>query len=219
MQLSTITDNLDRFAEGFLGTVKLTALGGLGALLLGSLLAGMRVSPIASLRAGGLLYVETFRNCPLPVLVILMTFGLPKLGDPFRGTSFFIYGLSAIVIYHASFVCEALRSGINSVGAGQGEAARSLGLGFGQVLRLVVLPQAFRTVIPPLGNVLIALTKNTAVVALIDVVDITRVTETIINDTVDPIMAVLGSAMAYLILTLPMGLLVGRIERRSAFAR
>ncbi len=219
MQLSTITDNLGRYAEGFLGTLTLTGIGAAGALLLGTLLAGLRVSPIASLRAGGLLYVEGFRNCPLPVLVVLMAFGLPKLGEPFRGFSFFAYGAAAIVLYHSAFVCEAVRSGINSVAAGQGEAARSLGLPFRQVLGLVVLPQAFRTVVPPLGNVLIALTKNTAVVALIDVSDITNQTEAIINDTVDPIAAVLGSAAAYLILTLPMGLLVGRLEKKTAFAR
>lgn len=218
MGLSTITDNLDVYVEGFVGTVSLTALGASGALVLGTALAAMRVSPVATLRAGGLLYVETLRNCPLPVLVVLMAFGLPKLGETFLW-SFFTYGAVAIALYHAAFVCEAVRSGIASVSTGQGEAARSLGLPFGQVLRLVVLPQAFRTVIPPLGNVLIALTKNTAVVALIDVTDITNNTELIINDTVDPIFAVLGSACAYLILTLPMGLLVGRLEKRAAFAR
>lgn len=219
MGLSTITDNLDLYAEGFVGTLKLTGIGATGALLLGAGLAAMRVSPVASLRAGGLAYVEGFRNCPLPVLVVLMAFGLPALGEPFRSFSFFAYGATAIVIYHAAFACEALRSGINSVSAGQGEAARALGLPFGQTLGLIVLPQALRTVIPPLGNVLIALTKNTAVVAGIDVVDITNVTEVIINDTVDPLFAVLGSAVCYLVLTLPMGLLVGRIERRAAFAR
>ncbi len=219
MSLSTITDNLGTYAAGFVGTVELTLIGGATSLLLGTVLAAMRVSPIASLRAAGLLYVETFRNFPLPVLAILLAFGLPKLGEPVRGFSFFTWAAIAIGIYHASFVCEALRSGINSVSAGQGEAARSLGLPFRQVMTLVVLPQAFRTVIPPLGNVLIALTKNTSVAALIDVTDITNQTELVINDTIDPITAVAGAAIAYLILTLPMGLAVGRLERKAAFAR
>ena len=219
MSLSTITDNLDRYAEGFLGTLKLTGIGAGTALVLGVALAAMRVSPVGSLRAAGLTYVELFRNFPLPVLVVLMAFGLPKLGPPLQGFSFFTWGVLAIGIYHAAFVCEALRSGINSVGVGQGEAARSLGLTFRQTMGLIVLPQAFRTVIPPLGNVLIALTKNTSVVALIDVTDITNMTEFIINDTVDPLTAIVGSAVAYLILTLPTGLLLGRLERRQAFAR
>jgi glutamate transport system permease protein len=219
VQISTITDNLDVYAEGFVGTLKLTGLGAGLALGIGTLLAAMRVSPVSSLRAAGLAYVETFRNFPLPVLVVLMAFGLPKLGEPFRGFSFFTWAVLGVGIYHAAFVCEALRSGINSVGVGQGEAARALGLTFRQTLSLVVLPQAFRTVIPPLGNVLIALTKNTSVAALIDVTDLTNNTEAIIFDTVDPLMAILGSAACYLVLTLPTGLYLGRLEKRQAFAR
>jgi glutamate transport system permease protein len=216
VQLSTITDNLDRFAEGFLGTLELTAIGGAGALLLGTLLAGLRVSPVRTLRLGGTLYVETLRNFPLPVLVVLLAFGLPRVVGI---RSFFVWVCIAVALYHAAFVCEALRSGINAVGVGQGEAGRSLGLSFPQVLQLVVLPQAFRTVVPPLGNVLIALIKNTAVAATVDVNDITNLTETIINDTVDPLAAILGSAVCYLVLTLPTGLALGRLERRTAFAR
>ena len=219
MQLSTITDNLDVYLEGFVGTLQLTALGATGSLVLGTVLATMRVSPVPTLRAGATIYVELLRNCPLPVLAVLLAFGLPKLGPPIQGFSFFTWAVLAIALYHAAFVCEALRSGVNSVAAGQGEAARSLGLTFGQTMSLVVLPQAFRTVVPPLGNILIALTKNSAVAATIDVTDITNQTEFVINDTVDPLMALAGAAFFYLILTLPTGVLVGRLERRTAFAR
>lgn len=219
MQLSTVTDNLDVYLEGFVGTLELTALGATGSLVLGTVLATMRVSPVPSLRAGPTAYVEVLRNCPLPVLAVLLAFGLPKLGPPVRGFSFFTWAVLAIALYHAAFVCEALRSGVNSVSAGQGEAARSLGLTFGQTMSLVVLPQAFRTVVPPLGNILIALTKNSAVAATIDVTDITNQTEFVINDTVDPLAALAGAAFFYLLLTLPTGLLVGRLERRTAFSR
>ena len=219
MQLSTITDNLDVYLEGFVGTLKLTALGATGSLVLGTLLATMRVSPVPSLRAAATGYVEILRNCPLPVLAVLLAFGLPKLGPPIQGFSFFTWAVLAIALYHAAFVCEALRSGVNSVSTGQGEAARSLGLTFGQTMSLVVLPQAFRTVVPPLGNILIALTKNSAVAATIDVTDITNQTEFVINDTVDPLAALAGAAFFYLILTLPTGVLVGRLERKTAFSR
>ncbi len=219
MQLSTVTDNLDLYVEGFVGTLKLTALGALGSLVLGTVLATMRVSPVPTLRAGATAYVETLRNCPLPVLAVLLAFGLPKLGEPIRSFSFFTWAVLALTLYHAAFVCEALRSGVNSVSTGQGEAARSLGLTFPQTMSLVVLPQAFRTVIPPLGNILIALTKNSAVAATIDVTDITNQTEFVINRTVDPLAALAGAAFFYLILTLPTGLLIGRLERRTAFAR
>ncbi|MCW2605320.1 MAG: polar amino acid transporter, inner rane subunit [Frankiales bacterium] len=216
MQLSTITDNLDVYAEGFLTTLQLTAVGAAGALVLGTVLAALRVSPVPVLRGAGLTYVETFRNFPLPVLAVLLVFGGPKVAAT---RSFFFYVVLAVVLYHAAFVCEALRSGINSVGVGQGEAARALGLPFRQVLGLVVLPQAFRTVVPPLGNVLIALTKNTSVAATVGVLDLTAQTNKIISDTVDPLAAVLGAAACYLVLTLPTGLLLGRLERRTAFAR
>ena len=219
MQLSTVTDNLDVYVKGFVGTLELTALGATGSLVLGTVLATMRVSPVPSLRAGATIYVEVLRNCPLPVLAVLLAFGLPKLGPPIQGFSFFTWAVLAIALYHAAFVCEALRSGVNSVAAGQGEAARSLGLTFGQTMSLVVLPQAFRTVVPPLGNILIALTKNSAVAATIDVTDITNQTEFVINDTVDPLAALAGAAFFYLLLTLPTGLLVGRLERRTAFSR
>ncbi len=216
MALSTITDNLDRYAEGFLTTLQLTAVGAVGALALGTVLAAMRVSPVPVLRGAATVYVETLRNFPLPVLVVLFVFGLPKVAAT---RSFFFYACLAIALYHAAFVCEALRSGINSVGAGQGEAARSLGLPFRQVLSLVVLPQAFRTVVPPLGNVMIALTKNTSVAATVNILDITGQTNGIINETVDPLTAIAGAALAYLVLTLPTGLLLGRVERRTAFSR
>ena len=219
MELSTVTDNLDVYLEGFVGTLKLTALGATGSLVLGTVLATMRVSPVPSLRAAATGYVEVLRNCPLPVLAVLLAFGLPKLGPPIQGFSFFTWAVIAIALYHAAFVCEALRSGVNSVSPGQGEAARSLGLTFGQTMSLVVLPQAFRTVVPPLGNILIALTKNSAVAATIDVTDITNQTEFVINDTVDPLAALAGAAFFYLILTLPTGVLVGRLERKTAFSR
>lgn len=216
MQLSTITDNLDTYTEGFLVTLQLTALGALGALVLGTVLAAMRVSPVPVLRGAGLAYVELFRNFPLPVLAVLCVFGLPKVAST---RSFFFYVTLAVVLYHAAFVCEALRSGVNAVGVGQGEAARALGLPFRQVLTLVVLPQAFRTVVPPLGNVLIALTKNTSVGATVGVLELTRRTNDIITQTVDPLAALVGAASFYLVLTLPSGLLLGRVERRTAFAR
>ena len=216
MQLSTVTDNLDAYAEGFLVTLQLTAVGALGALVLGTVLAGMRVSPVPVLRGAGLAYVETFRNFPLPVLAVLLVFGAPKVAAT---RSFFFYVALAVAIYHAAFVCEALRSGINAVGVGQGEAARALGLPFRQVLLLVVLPQAFRTVVPPLGNVLIALTKNTSVAATVGVADLSRRASEISTAEADPLAALLGAACFYLVLTLPAGLLLGRIERRTAFAR
>ena len=216
MRLETITDNLDLYWDGFQTTVSLSVVAAAASLVLGTVLAGMRVSPIPPLRAVGLVYVEIFRNTPLPVLAVLFVFGLPVLG---LRPSKFIWVALALSIYTAAFVCEAVRSGINSVHAGQGEAARSLGLTFGQTMRLVVLPQAFRTVVPPLGSIYIAMTKNSAVAALVDVGDLTNQTEAIIFDTVDPLTALAGAAVAYFVLTITIGLLFGVLERRVAIVR
>ena len=216
MRLETITDNLDLYWAGFQTTVSLSVVAAVASLVLGTLLAGMRVSPIPPLRALGFGYVELFRNTPLPVLVVLFVFGLPVLG---LRPSKFIWVALALSIYTAAFVCEAVRSGINSVHAGQGEAARSLGLTFGQTMSLVVLPQAFRTVVPPLGSIWIAMTKNSAVAALVDVGDLTNQTEAIINETVDALGALIGAGLAYFALTITIGLLFGVLERRVAIAR
>ena len=209
-------DYLERLSGGFQTTVSLTVLSALGALVLGTVLAAMRVSPVPPLRGAGLAYVELVRNTPLPVIAVLFALGLPKLGLFF---SFYTWAVLALTVYTAAFVCEALRSGINAVAVGQGEAARALGLTFGQTMRLVVLPQAFRTVVPPLGNVLIALTKNTAVASTITVADITLLGNSLITSSADPLGVIGAAALCYLVLTLPLGLLVDRVETRVQVLR
>jgi glutamate transport system permease protein len=122
-------------------------------------------------------------------------------------------------VYHAAFFCEAVRSGINAVSAGQAEAARSIGLTFGQSLRLVILPQAFRTVIPPIINVVIALTKNTSIAAAFGVLELTGVGQRLANANSDAVIPLLlGIVVCYLVITLPSGWLAGALERRVAFS-
>ena len=214
--MGVVLDNLDRYADAFWVTVQLTALGFLGSLVLGTIVATMRVSPVAPLRAAGLVYVETFRNTPLLVLAVLFVFGLTKVGIRF---SLFTTFVIVISIYTGAFVAETLRAGMNTVGRGQVEAARSIGLTFGQSLREVVLPQAFRTVVQPLGNVWIAMTKNTSIAAAVSVVDLTAVAGRLTTDLARPLPLFAGAAIGYLILTLPMGALVGALERRVAIVR
>ena len=125
----------------------------------------------------------------------------------------------ALSVYHAAFFCEAVRSGINSVGVGQAEAARSIGLTFGQTLRHVVLPQAFRTVVPPLINVFIALTKNTSIASAFAVFELIGVVSRLATQTGRPIPVLFGVAVCYLVITIPAGLVAGSVERRVAVAR
>ena len=170
--MDAIVDNLDAYRQGFVTTLTLTVIASALALVLGTLLAAMRVSPIPTLRGAGTTYVAVVRNTPLTVLFFFVVFVLPQLDI---GLSFFVFAVIAVTVYHAAFFCEAVRSGINSVAAGQAEAARSIGLTFIQSLRLVILPQAFRTVVPPLINVVIALTKNTSIAAAFGTIELTAI--------------------------------------------
>ena len=215
--MDAILDNLDAYREGFVTTLELSALSSVLALVLGTLLAAMRVSPVPTLRAAGATYVELVRNTPLTVVFFFVVFVLPQLDILLP---YFAFAVIALTVYHAAFFCEAVRSGINAVGVGQAEAARSIGLTFGQSLRLVVLPQAFRTVIPPLINVVIALIKNSSIAAAFGVVELTATGIRLGNANGDAVIAVLaGVAVCYLMLTLPSGWLAGRLERRVAVAR
>jgi glutamate transport system permease protein len=215
--VDAVLDNLDAYRQGFVTTLELSVLASVLALLLGTVLAAMRVSPVPTLRAAGATYVELVRNTPLTLVFFFVVFVLPQVDIRLP---FFVFAVMALTIYHAAFFCEAVRSGINAVGVGQAEAARSIGLTFGQSLQLVVLPQAVRTVIPPLINVVIALIKNSSIAAAFAVVELTATGTRLANangDAVIPILA--GVAVCYLVLTLPAGWLAGQLERRVAVLR
>ena len=163
--MRAVVDNFDVFVDGFWGTIVLTFWSAIGAMIFGTLLAAMRVSPSIALRGAATTYVNVVRNTPLTLVMFFTAFGLPILQITFEASStmqYRIYAILALTAYTACFVCEAIRSGIQTIPVGQAEAARSIGLTFSQTLRYIVLPQALRTVVPPLGSVLIAMTKNTS---------------------------------------------------------
>jgi glutamate transport system permease protein len=206
-------------------TVKLTALSALGSLVWGTLLAGMRVSPVPLMRGFATFYVNTVRNIPLTVIIVFTSLGLADIFGVTMGASddFKVQGfrlaLLGLVAYHAAFVCEAVRSGINTVPVGQAEAARAIGLSFSQVLRIVILPQAFRAVIAPLANVLIALTKNTTVAAAIGVAEAAALMKTMIENEAQTVAIGAVFAFGFVVLTLPTGLLLGWLGKRMAVKR
>jgi glutamate transport system permease protein len=176
----------------------------------------MRVSPVPPLRAAGATYVELVRNCPLTVLFVLFFFGLPEAGIIYpRFTSAVI----VLGVYTSAFVAEVVRAGINTVGVGQAEAARSIGLTFPQVLGHVVLPQALRAVVGPLGNLFVALVRNTSIAYTISVVELTGTAQRLAISTAEFFPAFLAAATIYLVMTLPSGWLLGVIERRVAVKR
>ncbi|WP_411107487.1 amino acid ABC transporter permease [Streptomyces sp. cmx-4-9] len=206
-------------------TVQLTLYSAAGSLVWGTVLAGMRVSPVPLLRGFGTAYVNLVRNTPLTVLIIACSLGLNQtLGIELGGGTFkeigFKLAILGLVAYTGTFVCEALRSGINTVPVGQAEAARALGLSFFQVLTLIVLPQAFRAVVAPLANVLIALTKNTTVAAAIGVAEAALLMKEMVENEAQALFAVFGIfALGFCLLTLPTGLLLGWVAKRVAVKR
>ena len=216
--MNAVTDNLDLYWSGFLTTLEICFFGAIGSLLLGIVLAAFRVSPVPPLRALGSGWVTVFRNCPLTVVLFFCAFGLPEVGV---NVSYYLFGLTGLILYTSAFVCEAVRSGINSVPTGQAEAARSLGLTFTQTLTTVVLPQALRTVVPPLGSVIIAMFKNSAIVGAFGVGgDLFSLGESLTSAQGYSALPVLtGVAIGYLIITIPAGLGLGVLERKVAIVR
>jgi glutamate transport system permease protein len=216
-QLRAIGDSLPLLLQGFLGTLELTLLGGVGALVVGILIAAMRISPVASLRIFATVYTEILRNIPLLLVLFFCAVVLPYLRVPLDYFPLAVIGLAA---YTSPFVAEAVRSGVNAVPPGQAEAARSIGLGFMQTLTLVVLPQAIRMVIPPLINVFIALVKNSSVAGAFFVFELFKSANTAVRDHGDAVVPLLlAVALLYLCLTVPLGLIAARIERRVMVLR
>ncbi|MCA2220473.1 amino acid ABC transporter permease [Nonomuraea aurantiaca] len=214
--MSVLLDHLPELWQGLLVTFQLTAASFLGAAVLGVLVTALRVSPVRVLRALGTAYVETFQNLPLLVLLVLAFFGLPEIGIK---ADLRVTAIAVIAVYEAAYIGEALRSGVNSVAKGQGEAARAIGLTFGQSLRHVILPQALRTVVQPIGNIFIALTMNTALAAAVGVVDLTAAANRVNLLEAQPIPIFVGAGAAYALIAACAGFVTGRLERRLAILR
>jgi glutamate transport system permease protein len=178
--------------------------------------AAFRVGPITPLRVLGTTYVETVRNTPLTVLFVLFFFGLTKVGVLF---SPFVTAVIVLGGYTGAFVGETVRSGINAVASGQAEAARAIGLTFPQTLFIVVLPQALRTVVAPLGSLFIALIKNSSIAFIISVPELVFRTDSLANDTARALPVFVGAAVAYLCMTIPSGFAWAALERRVAIKR
>jgi glutamate transport system permease protein len=216
--VDAVTDNLDLFWSGYLRSLGMCLWAMVGSLVLGTVIAGFRVSPVPALRGFGTMWVTLVRNCPLTVVLFFIAFGLPEIGI---NGSYYVFGLSALILYTSAFVCEALRAGINSVQPGQAEAARAIGLTFGQSLGQIILPQAFRSSIPPLGSVIIAMFKNSAIVGAFGVGgDLWSVGRGLSSaQGYDALPVFTGVAIGYLCITIPAGLILAGLERKAAIAR
>ncbi|GAA0400311.1 glutamate ABC transporter permease [Acrocarpospora corrugata] len=222
--MSALLEELPVILGAFWLTVRLTLATAVAALVLGTVLAAMRVSPLAVLRTVAAAYVNALRNTPLTLVIVFCGLGLGLVLDvsfsDSLSTNYLWLSIIGLSLYTAAFVCEAIRSGINTVPIGQAEAARALGLTFLQNLRHIVLPQAFRAVIAPLGSVLIALIKNTTIAAAIGVAEASLTMKSLFEQHQEAVVPIfLGFALGFLVLTLPVGLLFGWLAKRLAVAR
>ena len=216
--------NQEVYVTGFLWILKRTLASTVGALVIGVVLAAMRVSPVPVLRGFGTVWVNTFRNTPLTLIIFFCYFGLfSTLGfsivDDIDQNNFWL-GVIGLSVYTSAFVCEAIRSGINTVPAGQAEAARAIGMSFRQTLTMIVLPQAGRAVVAPLGSIFIALAKNSTIVGTIGLMESSNAMKELINangNAVVPIFLVFAGTFAAVLI--PTGYAFGWLANRLAVKR
>ena len=224
MHVFTDPDNQRLYLESFLWILRLTGASAVFALVWGILLAGMRVSPIPVLRGFAAGWVNIFRNTPLTLIIFFCYFGLfsnlgVRLSDDLTYNDYWL-GVVGLSAYTAAFVCETFRSGVNTVPPGQAEAARAIGLTFGQTLRMIILPQAGRAVIAPLGSILIALTKNSTIVGTIGIIEASSEMKALINDNGDAVIQIFAVfAGTFVVLLVPTGYLFGWFAKRLAVKR
>jgi glutamate transport system permease protein len=215
--MTVLFDNLGLFGSAFAGTVRLFLVAAVGSLVGGTLLAAMRVSPVPILRAFGTGYVNIVRNTPLTLVFFFFAFAYPRL--EIADLSFFARACVALIVYTSAFICEVVRSGVNTVPVGQAEASRALGFTFGQTLGSVVLPQALRTVVPPLTSIEIALLKNTTIAAGFAVFEAGGIYQNLSERGYNVLVGLLWVAVGFLILVIPLTLLQRRLERQWSVAR
>jgi aspartate/glutamate/glutamine transport system permease protein len=213
-----LSEHFPEFSSGFWVTVRLVAISFVIAMVVGTLVAALRVAPLKPLNWIGGVFVETFRNTPLLVLLFISFAGLRRAGLPINAWT---AGTASLGLYTAAYVAEALRSGVFAVGKGQIEASLSLGLDYPRTLRYVVLPQAFRTVIPHLGSLIIAMIKNSAIigVSLLALGDLLHEARVVNSRTFATNEVFFWAAVGYLILTGLATLAVRRLEARYAIHR
>jgi glutamate transport system permease protein len=215
--MSVLINFSDLFLKAFGTTIRLFLLSAAGSLVLGTILAMLRVSPVPVFRAAGATYVTLLRNTPLTLVFFFFTFAYPLLKilslDPFTGA------VVALTLYTSAFICEVVRSGINTVPVGQAEASRALGLTFTQMLGSVVLPQALRSVVPPLVSTLIALLKNTTIAAGFSVTEAGAISYVLSEEGADLLVGLSWVAFFFIVLVIPLTLLQRSLEKRWSVAR
>ncbi|UOY92750.1 amino acid ABC transporter permease [Ectobacillus sp. JY-23] len=213
LDFSVLSQNMDMYVEGFKNTIVCSITALIGSFLLGTIMAVLRISPFRILNWFGAIYVEFIRNIPLVLIVFIFYFGLPTFGVRMDG---FLAGTIGLGVYTAAFIAEAIRAGIQSVPKGQLEAARSSGLTYIQAMYYVILPQAVKIVIPPLGNQFINLVKNSSILGVVAGLDLMYFGDLVASKTFLTFDVYIFVALFYLSLTVPLSISVAYLEKRLA---
>ncbi|PGS54252.1 amino acid ABC transporter permease [Bacillus sp. AFS041924] len=208
IDFSILTEHMEYFLEGLRVTILTSLIALLCSFILGTIIAVMRIAPIKPLNWLGSIYVEFIRNIPV-LVVVFFTY----LAGSFSGM---VAGTIGLTIYTAAFISEAIRAGILSVPKGQMEAARSTGLTYGQAMRMIILPQAIKIVIPPLGNQFLNLVKNSSLLAVVAGGDLMYQGDLISAMTYVTFDTYIFVALFYLVLTIPLSIGVNYLEKRLA---
>ena len=210
INFSILSEHLDRYLIGLGGTLAASLISLVASFILGAIIAVFRITPIKPLQWLGTIYVEFIRNIPLMLIAFFTLVGLPLV----IGTVLipFVAGLTALTVYTSAFIAEVIRAGIQAIPKGQMEAARSSGLTYTQALWHVILPQAVKLVIPPLGNQFLNLVKNSSIFTVLSATDIMYQADLINSDTFDTFSTYIFAAMFYLVLTIPLSFGIRYLE-------
>ncbi|RAL24369.1 amino acid ABC transporter permease [Thermoflavimicrobium daqui] len=210
MDFSFLEVHKEDFIDGFFTTLSVSLVALVLSLIIGTIMAVLRISHSKILRGIGTAYVEFFRNTPIIIQVFFFYFGLASIQI---NLSKFMVGSLGLAFYTGAFMAEAIRAGIQAVPKGQMEAARSSGLTYIQAMWYVILPQAFKMVIPPLGNQFINLVKNSSILAIIAGTDLLYAADIAIANY-DVTSVYVFVALLYLVITIPLSIGVNYLEKR-----
>ncbi len=227
--LETIIKLVDRyhsfFTEGIVNTLIIAAFAVLLGTVMGTLMATLRMCKIPPLRWLAVAYIEFVRGTPLMVQLMFIFYGLPMVGISIPDVSFipnfsrFAAGIVAMSMNSCAYVAEIIRSGIQAVDPGQTEASRSLGFSSGETMRLVVLPQAIRNILPALGNEFVTVIKESSIVSVIGIADLMFRTNDVISLTYKQLECLAIAALCYFVMTFISGRLVSLAERRMSHGK
>jgi putative glutamine transport system permease protein len=217
LNFSIPLSHLDQYWSGFVVTLKTSVIALILSFIIGFIIATLRVSGVRPLAFFARWYVEFLRNTPLLVQVFFFYYALPRLHVSWLNFNGYQAGMLGLTFYTAAYIAENVRAGIQSIDKGQLEAARASGLTYYQAMLYIILPQAFRIVIPPLGTQFINLVKNSAVLAFFAGLDIMYVADSLQGSSGEVFGVYTFAALFYLIITIPLTILVNYLEKKLAY--